>query len=309
MHNSSYHHTSRRSAPHEHASRCIAFVDARFIDWLGDKEDAERHTARLDGLRPMLENLLEDANLAHDLLRIYWYSSDSEPVNGLLFRSVAPETADTGVSMVLSMSRDMMALASQGACDQVLVVSDDDRLLPVIDHMQSCGVRVCILADESAQDLSTLTKSDPAWASVLRQADVRLMVSSAELERCLWGEGAAEGSQRRSAAGREDQGLRQGRHRQSSSGPVDETAMRSHLGPMVASWWTHMESEAQAELARQLPEQRGLPQETDRSLLLHLSQQLGRPLTLHEKKAMREMARDVVNSSQMEISGPADIPV
>ena len=85
--------------------------------------------------------------------------------------------------------------------------------------------------------------------------------------------------------------------------------MRNHLGPMVASWWTHMESEAQAELARQLPEQRGLPQETDRSLLLHLSQQLGRPLTLHEKKAMREMARDVVNSSQMEISGPADIPV
>lgn len=309
MHNSTYHPSSRRLASRENAPRCIAFVDARFIDWLGGKEESERHTARLDGLRALLENLLEDAHLAHELLRIYWYSSDCEPVNGLLLRSVAAETADAGVSMVLSMSRDMMALTSQGACDQVLVVSDDDRLLPVIDHMQSCGMRVCILADESAQDLSTLTKSDPAWASVLRQADVRLMVSSAELERCLWGEGSAEESHRRSAASREEQGLRQGRHRQSSSSPVDEAAMRNHLGPMVASWWTSMESEAQAELARQLPEQRGLPQETDRSLLLHLSQQLGRPLTLHEKKAMREMARDVVNSSQVEISGPADIPV
>lgn len=309
MHNSSYHHSSGRSATYERAPRCIAFVDARFIDWLGGKEDAERHTARLDGLRPLLENLLEDAHLAHDLLRIYWYSSDPEPVTGLLLRSVAPETADSGVSMVLSMSRDMMTLASQGACNQVVVVSDDDRLLPVIDHMQSCGVRVCILADESAQDLSSLTKSDSAWASVLRQADVRLVVSSAELERCLWGDGAGEGSHRRSATGREDLGLRQGRHRQSASGPVDEDALRSHLGPMVASWWTNMESDAQSELARQLPEQRGLPQETDRSLLLHLSQQLGRPLTLHEKKAMREMARNVVNSSQMEISGPADIPV
>ncbi|MEK0417210.1 MAG: hypothetical protein RI949_1216 [Pseudomonadota bacterium] len=336
MHNSGYHHPARRSAQRPRQPRCIAFVDARFVDWLSGKEDAERGTVRLEGLRPLLENLLEEADVASDLVRIYWYGSqtpgspvwpaqpgssgpaaesaehrtgsDGDWLQGQVFRWVAPESTDTGVSMVLSMSRDLMALTQNGACEHVLVVSDDDRLLPVIDHVQSCGVQVCVLADESAQDLSSLARTDPAWASVLRQADTRMILPAADLERSLWGDGALGVNGKRNGSGRDDAGFRQARHRQGGGGQPDDAALRSHLGPMVASWWTGMEPDAQSELARQLPEQRGLPQETDRSLLLHLSQQLGRPLTLHEKKAMREITRDVVTGSESALSGPADIP-
>jgi hypothetical protein len=280
-------------------------VDARFIDWLGGKDDADRAAPRLESLRPLLEQLMDDADLGADLVRIYWYGSEApEPLPGLVFRWVAPETSDTGVSMVLSLSRDLMALAHQGACEQVLVASDDDRLLPVMDHVQTCGLRVGVLAEESAQDLAALARTDPAWASIMRQADARWIVSSAELERHLWGDGASPTSMRRPSPNRDDTGMRNTRHRQSAQGPVDDGALRAHLGPMVAAWWTATEIGAQAELARQLPEQRGLPQEADRSLLLHLSQQLGRPLTLQEKKAMREIARDVVAGSDE----PAQVP-
>jgi hypothetical protein len=40
-----------------------------------------------------------------------------------------------------------------------------------------------------------------------------------------------------------------------------------------------------------LPRHRGLPQEADRQLLLRLSQRLGRPLELAERKVMRDTAR------------------
>lgn len=310
MNHTAFHTSTRRTGSRHRQPRCIALVDARFIDWLGGKDDADRTAPRLENLRPLLEQLMDDAELGADLVRVYWYGSEApEPLPGLVFRCVAPETSDAGVSMVLSMSRDLMALAHQGACEQVLVASDDDRLLPVMDHVQTCGLQVGVLAEESAHDLAALTRTDPAWASVVRQADARWIVSSAELERHLWGEGASAPSMRRPSPHRDDTGLRNTRHRQNAQGPVDDGALRAHLGPMVAAWWSATEIDAQAELARQLPEQRGLPQEADRSLLLHLSQQLGRPLTLQEKKAMREIARDVVAGSEMSAQMPDGLPV
>ena len=315
MNHNTFQSSTRRTGSRHRQPRCIALVDARFIDWLGGKDDADHSAPRLENLGPLLEQLMDDADHGADLVRIYWYGSEApEPLPGLVFRWVAPETSDTGVSMVLSLSRDLMALAHQSACEQVLLASDDDRLLPVIDHVQTCGLRVGVLAEESAQDLAALARTDPAWASIMRQADARWIISSAELERHLWGESASPASMRRPSPNRDEAGMRNTRHRQNSQGPIDESALRAHLGPMVAAWWSATEIGAQTELARQLPEQRGLPQEADRSLLLHLSQQLGRPLTLQEKKSMREIARDVVSGSEMPshsldispISGAAD---
>jgi hypothetical protein len=68
--------------------------------------------------------------------------------------------------------------------------------------------------------------------------------------------------------------------------------MRQALQPMVDSWWQDLPVEDRQELEAELPASRGLPQESDRHLLLRLSQQLGRPLTTAEKKLMRELARD-----------------
>ena len=320
MNNPSFHTSSRRPAHRVRGTRCVALVDARFIDWLSGKEDTEHPAPRREGLRPLLENALEAADLGAEVGRIYWYTSevdvggsasaastsgglqghfDSDPLQGQVVRWVAPESVDTGVSLVLAMARDLYALAAHGACEQVLVASDDDRLLPVIDYVQSCGLRVCLLADESLHDVSALARTDPAWASVLSQADARVLVSGADLERCLSGSGLPTSpNHRRTTQAREDLGSRNARYRQGlQSGAADEEGMRSSLGPMVAAWWVGLDDDQQSDLARQLPEQRGLPQEADRSLLLHLSQQLGRPLTLGEKKLMREMARDVVAGS------------
>lgn len=290
--------------------RCLAMVDARYLAWLADQDDTV--APRLDRLRVCLEAALEAQGHPAGLARIYWYASErperAQP--GMVHRWVAPETADAGASLTLAMARDLLGLAEHPGYDRVLLLTDDDRLLPVVDAVQLQGITVCLLGDESAEDPDTLAKSDAAWSALLRQADERCIVRGQDLARALWGDGTVmieRSGSPHGRDGREGRDVREGRDwaphqegadhragRQRAMGPSPEEfqEMRHALQPMVNSWWEDLPVEDRQELEAELPALRGLPQEADRHLLLRLSQQLGRPLTTAEKKLMRELARD-----------------
>lgn len=324
-----------RGASHPARPQCVALVDAHFVSWLGDHLDEEPPRRSL--LNAWLETLIQKANFGLPLSRSYWYSHQGvRDVPGQVHRWVAAEAQDSGASLVLALSRDLLALAESGACEQVLLVADDDRLLPAIDQAQMRGLRVLVLADESAQDLNQLSKTEGAWAAMLRQADGRVIVETAQVEEFLWGEGEVpEGmllpQQEVNFGNRRDFGRDFAREPQREGGrdfresrsawgdearqirprpmaPSDEEmqAAREHLQGQIQAWWTDLPELERRDIEIDMPPERGLPQEADRQLLNRLSQNLGRPLTVLEKKLMRGVARDVIVGEHGLASGPVE---
>lgn len=301
--------TGRRPGPRIRRGRCVAMVDARFIEWVCEREDEPApHRDRWAGFA---EHLLHHAVGPTELVRTYWYASHgpAEAIEGLVHRPVAAEAADSGVDLVLSMARDLATLARNGACDQVLLATDDDRLLTAIDAAQLQGLRVHLVAEPAADDLETLARNDAALAALLRQCDGRIIVSRAEVEDVLWGDGGngaawtepqRPGERSERGPGRRAESGPQGRTMRPRGEPADpqeREALRTQLSPLVTEWWGDLPYEDRLELQAQLPELRGLPQETDRQLLLRISQSLGRALRPPEKLLMRELARGVALGS------------
>lgn len=246
---------------------CIALLDARFIAWLGGRDDGGSSPAQgRDALSAMLGGALAEAGVLADLLRCYWYTSESDPaaVVGQIVRPVLPKETDGDASLVTAMARDLIQLARNRACAHVLVATDDDRLLPALDEAQLHGLQVHLLADESAADLAQLARSDQAWAALLRQADRRVIL---------------RGVARPTAA--------------PAVAVLDDDA----IDATVHAWWEAVDEVQREDLAALLPRQRGLPQDADRQLLLRLSQQLGRPLEQSERKRMRETARVLLEAA------------
>lgn len=297
-------HHHARHAQRPRRDRTVALVDARYLAWLAGRDDPE--DANLDRLRVLLGALAESLGRAGDVARLYWYAAErpGRVQAGVVHRWVAPESADAGSSLTLAMARDLLALASAASAERMLLVTDDDRLLPVVDAAQMQGAQVALLADRSAEDLDELARTDASWAALLRQADERWTVDPAEVERALWGDGRVTLEGVGASAGRHGErphlgGLRGGSR---SRGPELDAAQRQEirdaLQPMVMTWWSDLPLADRQGFKDELPAL-GLPQEADRHLLLRLSQQLGRPLSLPEKKAMRELAREAA-------LGPAD---
>lgn len=257
--------SSPSAARHARRETCIALVDAHFLAWLqGQDEGSQQQSAfRGDGLPAWLAGSLADEGIPADLLRIYWYTSQPEaPVfNGQVVRVVLPEAVDAGAALVRAMARDLMQLAEHRACTHLLLAADDDRLLTAVDAAQLRGVQVHMLVDEKAADLAALSRTDGAWAALLRQADRRIVGR------------AVSGS--------------------TSGAPLMDVA---GMQAAVQVWWASLSDLSRDELLTQLPRNRGLPQEADRQLLLRLSQQLGRSLALAERKLMRETARALLES-------------
>ena len=303
--------------------RCVALVDAKYLAWLADQDDTTG--PRLDRLRACLEAALEAQGLPAEISRVYWYGTErpDRVMHGIVHRWVATESADAGASLTLAMSRDLMGMADAPGYDRAVLVTDDDRLLPVVDAVQLQGVSVCLVGDESAEDLEALAKSDAAWAALLRQADERCIVRGQDMARAVWGDGvvmiersgpqaAREGRELREPRESRDWGPRSGNGEPRAARPrpmgpsLEELqSMRDALQPMVNTWWDDLPVEDRQELEAELPTSRGLPQEADRHLLLRLSQQLGRPLTPAEKKLMRELARDTALGPQSTAGVPS----
>ena len=275
---------SSHAAAHAGAESCIALIDARFLAWLQGQTDTAQ-----DHVRPQLHQLLSNA-MAHNgldlnLRRIYWYSdsADDQAIGGQVSRAVLPHSQDGGLSMLRTLGADLKRLAERGACDHLLVGSDDERLISLIDEAQLHGVSVHLLADEASRNMTQLNREDPGWARLLSQADQRVVLVA--------------------------QASRDGGSRHASSmhavPQVDPEQLREQLNTVINTWWADEPEDLREELREELQNTRGIPQEVDRQLLLGVRRVLERALSFQEKKLLREMVRELVLGPQAAAAAPA----
>ena len=275
-------HRKQGSAPD---GQCIALVDARFLVWLaqhtqtGPKQD----TLNRLGMAQFLGEALIHAGLDVDVKRIYWYSEENEclDVDGQIVRKVLSHDLDGGVSLLKSLGQDLRQLASHKACDHVLLATDDERFLSVIDDAQLMGMSVHILVDEAARNMPKLHQTDPGWGRLLSQADQRIVVQPKALLELLQGTA----------------------NKESNAPQEDPELIRESITEVIVSWWDDEPEDKREELREALHISRGIPQEVDRQLLLRMRHRLTRALTLQEKKMLREIFRTVALGSH-----PADAP-
>lgn len=255
--------------------RCIALVDARFLVWLaqhtqsGPKQDAVNR----NGMAQFLNDALSQAGLDVEVKRIYWYSEENESldVDGQIVRKVLSHDLDGGVSLLKSLGQDLRQLAINKACDHVLLATDDERFLTVIDDAQLTGMSVHILADEAARNMPKLHQTDPGWGRLLSQADQRIVVQPKALAEILQGNAVKE----------------------NNIAQEDPELVRESITEVIVSWWDDEPEDRREELRDALHISRGIPQEVDRQLLLRMRHRLTRALSLPEKKMLREIFRAV----------------
>jgi len=268
---------SSHAAAHAGAESCIALIDARFLAWLQGQTDTAQDHVRLQ-LHPLLSNALANNGLELNLRRIYWYcdTPDEQVVGAQISRAVLPHSQDGGLSMLRTLGADLKRLAERGACDHLLVGSDDERLISLIDEAQLHGVSVHLLADEASRNMTQLNREDPGWARLLSQADQRVVLGA--------------------------QALREGGSRHASSmhavPAIDPEQLREQLNTVINTWWADEPEDLREELREELQNTRGIPQEVDRQLLLGVRRVLERALSFQEKKLLREMVRELVLGPQ-----------
>ncbi len=275
---------SSHAAAHAGAESCIALIDARFLAWLQGQTDTAQ-----DHVRPQLHQLLSNA-LGHNgldlsLRRIYWYSDtpDDQAIGAQIARAVLPHSQDGGLSMLRTLGADLKRLAERGACDHILVGSDDERLISLIDEAQLHGISVHLLADEASRNMTQLNREDPGWARLLSQADQRVVLGA--------------------------QAVRDGGARHASSvhaaPAIDPEQLREQLNTVITAWWDEEPEDLREDLREELQNTRGIPQEVDRQLLLGVRRVLERALSFQEKKLLREMVRERVLGPQAAQPAPA----
>lgn len=271
---------SPHSGAHNSAESCIALIDARFLAWLQGQTEAAQDNTR-QHLLALLGNALVNNGLDLNLRRIYWYSDSAEDqvVDAQINRAVLPHSQDGGVSILRALGADLKRLAERGACQHVLVGSDDERLLSLIDEAQLHGVAVHLLADEASRNMNQLQRDDPGWARLLSQADHRVVLGAQNLR---------DGAQ-----------PRHGNAAAHAAAPViDPEQLREQLNTVIQAWWADEPEDLREELREELHNTRGIPQEVDRQLLLGVRRVLERALSFQEKKLLREMVRDLVLGPQ-----------
>ena len=254
--------------------RAVALIDARYLRWLARLDEGDEAVAASIS-RHAIGNLVSHAlarmDLGVNLLRTYWYTDlDDQAVHDDQTVRLLPSPATDGGAVVRHIASDLQALVASGRIDLVLVASDDDRLSVAIEAAKLAGLTVCLLADERALSMPRLMQQDPNWAHLLREADRRVVVRSADLALAL-ASGSTQGA---------------GASLPRPSAPWDED-----LEAVVKAWWDQVPEESRESLREELPALRGLPPEVDRELLLRSKNMLSRGLNFPEKRMLREYAR------------------
>jgi hypothetical protein len=254
--------------------RCIALVDERYLIWLAQHAHANSQAEQVNrqALSELLAEAMAAAGVDVNIQRIYWYTEEIVPldVDEQIVRKVFSHDLDGGISLLQIMGQDLSRLALNKACDHILLATDDERLLTVIDGAQLAGMSVHILADESARSMQKLHKTDPGWGRLLSQADRRVVASPKLLAELLKGGG-----------------------KEVQSPAEDPQFIRDSMTEVIVSWWDDEPEDKREELRDELHINRGIPQEVDRQLLLRMRHRLTRALTLQEKKMLREIFRAV----------------
>jgi len=263
--------------PHTHSQdgSCVALVDARFLIWLAQHAQTGTPSkgVQRQGLAHFLAQALSQTGLDVQLKRIYWYTEEGDTldVEGQIVRKVLSHDIDGGISLLKCLGQDLRQLAHHKACDHVILATDDERFLSVIDEAQLTGLSVHILADQSAQNMNKLHQTDPGWGRLLSQADRRLSVQPKVLAELLKGGGGQD----------------------VPAVIEDPEVVRESITEVIVSWWDDEPEDKRDELRDALHVNRGIPQEVDRQLLLRMRHRLTRALSLQEKKMLREIFRSV----------------
>jgi hypothetical protein len=280
-------HAARRSRPALSPNdTCIAVFDDRFVSWLlnGDCEDGHEPPVQRRGLGTLVGRVLSGTGLEVGLQRIYWYTDrpDSDLVDGQLVRHVGIE--QDAELLWKTMASDIRRLAERRACEHLLLASDDDRLIQVIDEAQLHGLQVHLLVDETIEDLSALQIEDPTWAALLSQVDRRIPWSDVASVQVPAGPRSLRDLD-------QPRGLRPNRvpmPNRSESLSDDE---RLVIDEVVQAWWDGQAEHERDELRLAMNQSPGIPQEVDRALLLRARERVVRPLSFSEKRLMRERVR------------------
>lgn len=215
-----------------------------------------------------------DAGLALNLRRIYWYTDrpDGQLVDEQVVRSYG---GSAGQQSWEAIDRDLRKLAQARAFESVLIACDDERIAPAIDEAQLSGLSVIMMSDDSLFDFPELLRDEPEWANLLSQADRRLVVRSEDLTELVGLPVDADGA---ASAG---DGLAGG------SMVIEE---------VVRGWWDAQTEDSRNDLRSALSLSSGIPQEVDRELLLQSRERFVRPLSLIEKRQMRDCLRGIASN-------------
>jgi len=275
-------HHLRRETPTQTA---VALIDHRYLNWLLGL-NAESDPVHRFALSPVLSGVLEQVGVTAEGQRIYWYSEvrDDALPQGLIHRPVASRDSDAGASARTALAADLKALAERKAFRHIIVASDDQSLVSLINDAQLYGVSVHILADEASRQLEQLRKDDPEWADLLAQADSRLLLN--------------EHAQRDLIQPRFGKGTRQPQ-------AEDIESIRPILADVVQAWWNEEPEDLREDLREELQVSRGIPQEVDRQMLLQVRKALDRTLSFQEKKLLRDMVRATVLGETTELPSAA----
>lgn len=305
-------HLGKRNTPrhlHSHqpgggVTQVVALVDERYLKWLAAQHASSPLQLQRHNLQPVLVDLLRQSAPEAQLLRAYVFSDQQvlDLCDDMVVRSVPQHAIDGGLGLVRSLGLELTQLAQHGGASLVLILSDDERLIPYIDEAQWRGLKVALVSDEGSLDMPKLMNDDPSWARLLLQADRRLALGAGAWE-ALTVPGAVLQSSRSAAS----QSTTQPAERDAEAGesyfsnalPSDDWL--EQVRQVIQSWWSEETPDARLDLQEEMQNSQGVPPETDRHLLLRVRRELARTLSFQEKKAMRELIRATVQAPAQDL--------
>ena len=261
---------------------CIALIDARYITWLlGQINESSSEGINRHNLNHVLSSLLIQNGLMIEVNRVYWYADkhDGQYPQDQIHRSVVPHSMDGGISLFHTLSHDLKRLIERKGCDHLFIVSDDERLLSLVDDAQLSGISVHLLTDESVRQMDQLSKEDPGWVRLLSQADRRVILHAQAARDLTHGKNHTNNNHSAPAP---------------QTAPIDLEEIRPKFEEVVKTWWSEEPEDLREDLREELQASRGIPQEIDRHLLLQVRKTLERTLSFPEKKILRELIRNTV---------------
>ncbi|MEY2683380.1 MAG: hypothetical protein RJA09_524, partial [Pseudomonadota bacterium] len=240
----------------------VALIDERYLSWLTGQHTTREAAVQWPALVPVLGSVLRQQG-GGVLLRACVYSERAPGalVDDVLVRHVAPHAVDGGWGLVRAMGLELVQLAQRGACQQVWLACDDERLTPYIDEAQWAGLKVVMLVDEPTLDTQRLRTDDPSWARLLAQADRRVALPEAAWAALgtpgyQWSNPEAGGAE----VGEEAQGFVAD---QPPEGPPSDD-WRQQVLAVIQGWWAEETPHAKEDLYDEMLGIQGVPPETDR---------------------------------------------
>ncbi len=304
-------HLGKRGTPrhlhsHAHGSgplQVFALVDERFLKWLAGQHTSAALQRR--NLLPVLVDLLRQSTPEAQLLRAYVYSDLQVPelLEDVVLRSVPQHQADGGLGMVRSLGLELNQIAQHDGASLVLIVSDDERLIPYIDEAQWRGIKVALVCDEGSLDIARLMSEDPSWARLLLQADRRLALGAHAWE-ALTTPGYVHSSRPFTPLPLAERDSELADSHPGNAAPSDDWL--EQVRQVILAWWAEETPDARLDLQDEMQNSQGVPPETDRHLLLRVRRELARTLSFPEKKAMRELIRATVLAQPPAAPEPAE---